>query len=129
PVEDTHAFEGSAEEVLRYTIIGKSYLIRSQSRKAKSQFSTPRRNRTGRIQGGSGKGSLVEVSERQVEEATKELLDLKNRYMAATQHWLKTDIVNHEELQIIRRRVFEAIQRKRADLHKAAAAVEERRSC
>lgn len=46
-----------------------------------------------------------------------------NRYMAATQHWLKTDIVNDEELRMIRAQVFEAIQRKRSELHTEAAAV------
>lgn len=45
------------------------------------------------------------------------------RYMAATQHWLKTDIVNDEELRMIRAQVFEAIQRKRSELHTEAAAV------
>lgn len=43
--------------------------------------------------------------------------------MAATQHWLKTDIVNDEELRMIRAQVFEAIQRKRSELHRDAAAV------
>lgn len=46
-----------------------------------------------------------------------------SRYMAATQHWLKTDIVNDEELRMIRAQVFEAIQRKRSELHNEAAAV------
>ncbi|CAN0074647.1 unnamed protein product [Discosporangium mesarthrocarpum] len=64
------------------------------------------------------------MSSSEMEAATKELLELKNKYMADTQNWLKTDSVHHEELQIIRRRVFEAIQRKRAELHKAAAVVE-----
>lgn len=45
------------------------------------------------------------------------------RYMGATQHWLKTDIVNDEELRMIRAQVFEAIQRKRSELHREAAAV------
>lgn len=43
--------------------------------------------------------------------------------MASTQHWLKTDIVNDEELRMIRAQVFEAIQRKRSELHRDAAAV------
>lgn len=43
--------------------------------------------------------------------------------MGATQHWLKTDIVNDEELRMIRTQVFEAIQRKRSELHREAAAV------
>lgn len=45
------------------------------------------------------------------------------RYMAATQHWLKTDIVNGEELRMIRAQVFGAIQRKRSELHREASAV------
>lgn len=43
--------------------------------------------------------------------------------MAATQHWLKTDMVHDEELRMIRAQVFEAIQRKRSELHRDAAAV------
>ncbi|CAN0152314.1 unnamed protein product, partial [Ectocarpus fasciculatus] len=66
---------------------------------------------------------VEEGGEEDVRHLTQELLALKTRYMASTQHWLKTDIVNDEELRMIRAQVFEAIQRKRSELHTEAAAV------
>ncbi|CAN0328315.1 unnamed protein product, partial [Laminaria digitata] len=114
------SFEGSAAEVLRYTIVAKSYLIRSRSKKHEEGSPSP--VKTLRSPGGTRK-VVEEGDEDDVKDATKELLDLKSRYMASTQHWLKTDMVNDDELRMIRAQVFDAIQRKRSELHRDAAAV------
>ncbi|CAM9911382.1 unnamed protein product [Scytosiphon promiscuus] len=122
---DALSFEGSTEEVLRYTIVAKSYLIRSKS-KRKSGTGADQASATPMKSVFSPKGTerkVLDGGEDDLRHLTKELLDLKTRYMAATQHWLKTDIVNDEELRMIRAQVFEAIQRKRSELHNEAAAV------
>ncbi|CBJ48903.1 hypothetical protein Esi_0057_0075 [Ectocarpus siliculosus] len=98
-----------------------SYLIRSKSKKhGESREASPIKSL---FSPGGTERKVEEGGEEDVRHLTKELLDLKSRYMASTQHWLKTDIVNHEELRMIRAQVFEAIQRKRSELHTEAAAV------
>ncbi|CAM9680452.1 unnamed protein product, partial [Hapterophycus canaliculatus] len=123
---DALSFEGSTEEVLRYTIVAKSYLIRSKSKRKVGSGEEHAAAATPMKSVFSPKGTERKVEdggEDDLRHLTKELLDLKTRYMAATQHWLKTDIVNDEELRMIRAQVFEAIQRKRSELHNEAAAV------
>ncbi|CAB1097751.1 unnamed protein product [Ectocarpus sp. CCAP 1310/34] len=121
PEADALSFEGSTEEVLRYTIVAKSYLIRSKSKKhGESREASPIKSL---FSPGGTERRVEEGGEEDVRHLTQELLDLKSRYMASTQHWLKTDIVNDEELRMIRAQVFEAIQRKRSELHTEAAAV------